>query len=146
MTVPKPIHKFLLGEGFLFGWSSTWYRFLPSRRVAQAMVVHETSGWMPGQFIKISLDLVFPYFFPYVTVMGGGETLCNDGLLRPDADLPLYWSVEQHAQALEVLRTTMRKWLDALSDPDVMIALLDYHLGLRETPLVCAVGQSRTLS
>lgn len=130
MSVPKPIHKYLLGEGFRYVGRGRYCKFLPGQPVAHCVTVDEIEwGGMPGKFIEISLFLDFPNDAIILW-----EYLCRDGLLRPGPKRGLLWPVEQSAQALDVLRATMHKWMDTLVNPDIMIAALDYEMGLRDAP------------
>ena len=131
MAVPKPIHKYLLGEGFRYVGRGAYYRFLPGKPVAQRVAVDEVEwGGQPGKFIEISLRLVFPDGH----LINDWEFLCNDGLLRMHSRWQRLWPAEQFAQALEVLRTTIDKWLDIISNPDVMVAMYDFVMALRDEP------------
>lgn len=132
MSVPKPIHKYLLGEGFRYGGRGGYWKLLPEQPVAHYVEVSEAEwGGQPGRFITICLGLVFPTGAQF----NEWDYLRSDGLLHVHADKwRQVWPVEQYAQALDVLRATMHKWLDVIANPAIMIAALDYAMGLRDAP------------
>ena len=131
MSVPKPIHKYLLGEGFRYCGRGGYCKFLPVLPVAHYVYVGSTT-WGGEPVTEIRLNLLFP---TDVIVGRVCEDLCNDGLLHAPFNRRALWRPgEQDAQALEVLRGTLHKWLDARANPDIMVAVLDYIMGLRDTP------------
>lgn len=118
MNIPKPIHKFLLGEGFRQAGSRYYCKFFPDKPAAWYVSVEDIRSWEETSVLQIQLQLCFSNH----RLMNSRETLWPDGLLRPQG-----WWDKYFDEALAVLRTHLRKWM-------AVIAQIDFEMALRSEP------------
>ena len=129
MNIPKPIHKFLLGEGFRQAGSRYYCKFFPDKPAAWYVSVEDIRSWEETSVLQIQLQLCFSNH----RLINSRETLWPDGLLRPQGWWDKYFD-DRFDEALAVLRTHLRKWMAVIANPEVMIAQIDFEMALRSEP------------
>ena len=134
MAVPKELHQFLLKKSFRHVGSGAYWCLFENKPVAKVVCVDDYDG-VDGRTFQISLHLGWPYG----NYLNFSEKLCTDGLLRPqtaDARLnELYdYSFDSPEYALKIVDDLMYYWFNIIGDPNVMIALIDFCIGVRPAP------------
>ena len=135
MSAAKPIHQYLLQEGFRHIGRNGYWCFMRDKPVARIVQIDEQEIRGEGVF-AIHLYLGFP---DDSMMNDMANVLCRDGLLRPQtadaADVPLHcYPAACPEQALPLLQEHMWQWFDVMTDADIMLDLIDYYAGKRLAP------------
>ena len=137
MAAPKDIHKFLLGKGFRSVGMGDYCKFMSDDKPVAWTVCVNSFKARGEKFLDIFLHLRVPdgYLNPV-------ETLCTDGLLRAytsalnKIDLFAH-RADNPEQTVELLNLSMWRWFDVIANADIMLALLDFKMGIS-----CSLPQS----